>query len=370
VQRRAPGLGVQLRRSQPAPPPGAPMGAPPGAPMDRTSVMPSLHELPPDLVMPRREQPEEFAPPSRRADRAGRGDRSGRRGNRWALPLGVLVALALVAGVAAWALNNALYLTMPNVAGQTQAAAAQSLRGDGLGVTVVQEFSATVPAGQAIDTVPGAGSRVRKDASVTLDVSKGVDRPTVPAVAGRSLAAAKQAITAAGLAVGSVTQQSSSVPQGDVVSTDPAAGSRQQPNTVVNLVVSSGVPPAQLPDVVGEPVAQAMADLRSAGFAVQVNPTYVNSGVAAGSVAGQSPNGATASAGSTVTLTVSDGPVQVTVPDVRGDTEAQARSALTAAGFKVKVHKFLPFGDPTVTSQDPGAGSQADQGGTVTITLF
>ncbi|QMU80146.1 Stk1 family PASTA domain-containing Ser/Thr kinase [Streptacidiphilus sp. PB12-B1b] len=344
------------------PPPGA-------APVERTSIMPGLPELPPELVMPRHEQPEEFAPPPRRAGRAGRG-RAGRR-NRWVLPLSVVVGLALVAGIVAWALTGALYLTMPNVAGRSQAAAAQSLRADGLGVTVVQQFDVTVPAGQAIGTVPGAGARVRKDASVVLDVSKGPDRPAVPAVAGKPLAAAKQAITAAGLVAGSVTQQSSSsVPQGDVVGTDPAAGTRQQPNTVIRLIVSTGVPPANLPNVVGEPVAQAMADLHGAGFAVQVDPTYVHSGVAAGSVVGQSPDGATAAAGSTVTLTVSSGPVQVTVPDVSGDDEAQARSALTAAGFKVKVHKFLPFGDPTVTSQSPGGGSQADQGSTVTITLF
>ena len=336
---------------------------PPGAPMDRTSVMPGLHELPPDLVMPRREQPEEFTPPPGRAERR-------RTRNRWLLPVSVVLLLALVVGGATWALNSALYQTVPGVAGLAQGTAAQTLRGDGLTVTVRQEFSPTVPAGQAIDTVPGSGTRVRKDATVVLDVSKGADRPTVPNLAGRSLAAARQAVTAAGLAVGSVTQQSSSVPQGEVVGSDPAAGTRQQPNTVVNLVVSSGVPPAPVPNVVGEPVSQAVADLHAANFVVQVDPSYVHSSVPAGSVVSQSPNGATAPAGSTITLTVSAGPVQVTVPDVTGDTEAQARSALTAAGFKVKVHKFLPFGDPTVTTEDPSGGSQADQGSTVSVSLF
>jgi len=96
----------------------------------------------------------------------------------------------------------------------------------------------------------------------------------------------------------------------------------------------------------------------------------VHSTVAAGSVVTQSPSGTSAPAGSTVALTVSDGPVQVTVPDVTGDDEAQARAALTAAGFTVQVHKFMPFGDPSVTTEDPSPGTQAAQGSTVTITLF
>jgi len=346
-------------------------GVPPVQPdaMNHTSIMPGLHELPPDLVMPRHERPERFeAPVPRRAAPGGRASR--RQRPRWVVPLVVVVLLGLVVGVATWVLNDALYLTLPSVAGQSQSTAAQTLRGDGLSVTVSQQFSPNVPAGQAIGTEPGYGTKVRKDASVVLDVSKGPNRPAVPNVTGKPLAAAKQAITAAGLAVGQVTQQPSSVPQGDVISTDPAAGTKQQPNTVVNLAVSSGVPPAPLPNVVGEPAAQAMADLSSAGFSPQVNPTYVNSAVPAGSVVSQTPSGSSAPSGATVTLTVSDGPVQVTVPDVSGDTEAQARAALTAAGFTVKVHRFLPFGDPTVQDEEPSAGTKADQGSTVTITLL
>ena len=345
-------------------PAGAPM-----AQMDRTSVMPDLGGLPPELIMPRYEQPERFEPPVSR--RAGSGGRSARRRRpRWVVPVGVVVLLGLIVGVATWVLNDALYLNLPSVAGQSQSAAAQTLRADGLTVAVSQRFSPNVPAGQAIGTEPGSGSRVRKDSSVVLDVSRGPDRPPVPEVAGKSLAQAEQQIVAAGLAVGKVSRQPSSVAQGDVISTDPAAGTKEQPNTLVDLAVSTGVPPAALPNVVGEPVAQAMADLRAAGFATQVDPNDVTSGVPAGAVVSQSPDGSTAAAGSTVTLTVSSGPPQVTVPDVTGDTEDQAKQALTAAGFKVKAHSFLPFGDSTVTSENPSPGTQADQGSTVTITLF
>ena len=337
--------------------------------MDRTSVMPDLGQLPPDLIMPRYERPERFEPPvPRRAAAAGRGGRRG--GGRWTLTVAVVVVVGLVLGGVTWALDDALYLRLPDVAGQSQAAAAQALRADGLSVSVHGQFSPSVPAGTAIGTEPGSGRRVRKDSSVLLDVSQGPDRPPVPDVTGEPLNRAEQAITASGLAVGTVTRKPSSVPEGEVVGTDPTAGTKEQPDTVVDLVVSTGVPPAALPNVVGEPVAQAVADLQAAGFTAQVDPSYAASAVQAGSVVSQSPDGSSAAAGSTVTLTVSSGPPQVTVPDVGGDTEAQARAALTAAGFKVRAHSFLPFGTSTVTSQNPSAGSQADQGSTVTITLF
>ena len=340
--------------------------------MNHTTVMPSLQDLPPDLIMPRREPQPDYLPPQppqRRAD--ARGGRGGRRRRKWLLPLSVLLVVGLVGGGATWALDNALYVSMPSVVSESSATATQTLQGVGFTVAVTQEFDAAVPAGQVISTDPTAGSRVRKDSTVTLDVSKGADRPAVPDVAGKSQADAERAIVAAGLTVGTVTAQSSSnVPVGDVISSDPGTGTKEQPKTLVNLVVSSGAQPVALPDVVGESVDQATSDLQNAGFKVQLAPNQVSSEQPAGDVASQNPSGSSATAGATITLTVSSGPVQVTVPDVTGDTEDQARQALTAAGFKVKVHKFAFFGSPTVSSQNPSGNSQADQGSTVTITLF
>jgi beta-lactam-binding protein with PASTA domain len=336
--------------------------------MDRTSMLP---ELPPDMIMPRRRPEEDFAPPPAALPAQRRAGRSGRRRRSWLLPLSVLVVVGLIGGGVTYALNSALYLSMPSVVGQAQGTAEQQLQNDGLTVAVAQQFDAAIPAGQVISTDPAAGASVRKDSTVTLEVSRGADRPPVPNVVGMTQAAAESAITGADLTVGTVTQQSSSsVSQGKVISADPGVGTPEQPKTLVNLVVSSGAQPVNLPNVVGEPVAQATSDLQNAGFAVQVNPNQVSSAVPAGSVASVNPAGSSAAAGSTVTLTVSSGPAQATVPDVSGDTEAQARAALNAAGFKVKVHHYSLFGTPTVVSQDPGGGSQADQGSTVTITLF
>jgi beta-lactam-binding protein with PASTA domain len=337
---------------------------PSGPPVERTSVM----QLPPDLVMPRRAEPDErqFQPQPRTA--AGR-PRRRRRG--WLLPVTVLLVIGLVAAGATWALNG-LYMQMPSVLGQPQGTAVQTLQGDGLTVALQQDFSATVGKGKVISSDPGAGTRIRKDATVTLDVSKGPNRPTVPDVSGKSQADAERAIKDAGLAIGQVTQAGSdTVPQGDVISTNPGSGTQQQPNTPVDLVVSNGQAPTDLPNVVGEPVDQATSDLRAAGFTVQVNPDQVfSSTIDAGSVVSQSPNGAKAGQGSTVTLTVSKGQQLLSVPDVTGKNEREAKKILQAAGFKVQAIKLNPFGNPTVHIESPNGGQQAPQGSTVTITLL
>jgi serine/threonine-protein kinase len=61
--------------------------------------------------------------------------------------------------------------------------------------------------------------------------------------------------------------------------------------------------------------------------------------------------------------------VLVAVPDVVAEQLQQARAALQAAGFKVKVEKLLGGFFNTVRSQTPPAGSMAPKGSTVTITI-
>ena len=333
--------------------------------VEHTSIM---QQLPPDLVMPRHATPVDPAP---RPSRASRRSPRPRRRAGWVLPVSLLLAVVVIVGGAALAWNG-LYMQMPSVLGLRQSAAVKTLQDDGLTVQVQQDFSSTVGKGQVISTDPGVGTRIRKDSTVTLDVSKGPNRPAVPSLAGLSLADAEQKLKDAGLAVGQVSRHSSdSVGKGDVISSDPVPGAKQQPNTPVDLVVSSGPAPVDLPDVVGETVDQATSDLQDAGFKVEVSPNQVYSPDAdPGAVAAMSPDGDSAAKGSTVTLTVSKGPQLVSVPDVTGLDEQDATKTLTDAGFQVRVVKLNPFGNPTVHIESPNGDQQAAKGSTVTITLL
>jgi eukaryotic-like serine/threonine-protein kinase len=73
-----------------------------------------------------------------------------------------------------------------------------------------------------------------------------------------------------------------------------------------------------------------------------------------------------------VTITVSTGPEQATVPTVEGQQRQQAEKALKDAGFQVQVVEQDtddPAQQNVVIDQDPAGGSQAPTGSTVTITV-
>jgi serine/threonine-protein kinase len=95
------------------------------------------------------------------------------------------------------------------------------------------------------------------------------------------------------------------VPEGEVIRTDPAAGTLQDKGSAITVVVSSGPAEEPVPSVIGLTEANAINTLNNAGF----NPEVVEQDTADptqdGRVIDQSPNANTdAPAGSTVTITV------------------------------------------------------------------
>lgn len=125
-------------------------------------------------------------------------------------------------------------VAVPPTAGQPQAQAVAALGNAGFFVTVVQDFSDTLPAGQAIGTRPAAGSTVQPGTTLTLVVSKGPDLVMVPAVLGTNSAQeASLRLTAAGLTPGTVSGKATGKP----IATAPAAGAPVKRGTVVNIVL-------------------------------------------------------------------------------------------------------------------------------------
>jgi beta-lactam-binding protein with PASTA domain len=139
---------------------------------------------------------------------------------------------------------NPAMIDVPFVIGTPLAEAETSIAGAGLTVGFVTgQHSESVPAGAVISQSPSGGTSLGYGSSVDLLVSLGPLMMTVPGVSGLSQAAAEAAILAADLVVGTVTPQTSStIPAGEVISQDPAAGTSVSPGTAVDLVVSLGDP--------------------------------------------------------------------------------------------------------------------------------
>jgi len=273
---------------------------------------------------------------------------------------------------------------VPNVVGQTQAAATSAITSAGLTAgTVAQQSSTTVASGSVISESPAAGTSVASGAAVNLVVSSGAPPPTpvaVPNVVGQTQAAATSAISAAALTVGAITQQSSStVASGNVISESPAAGASVAKGSAVNLVVSSGAPaPGQVavPNVVGETEATATSAITSAGLTAGTVTQQSSTTVASGNVITESPAaGTSVASGAAVSLVVSSGappPTPVAVPNVVGQTQAAATSAISGAGFTVGAvaqESSTTVASGSVISQNPAAGVDSASGSAVDLVV-
>ncbi len=201
-------------------------------------------------------------------------------------------------------------ITIPGVVGLTQADAQRRLTGLGLKVALGEErFSADAPKSTVLSQNPTAGTSVAPGTSVTLDVSAGQQRSTIPSLVGLTRSDAEAALRKAGLQLGQVQEQPSDSARGLVVESKPAEGQVVPSATRVDLVVSAGPSELTMPDVVGRDLESAAAFIAQLGLIsapAEYDPT---STLPRGTVVGQSPAAGTAiAAGTTVTLRVAGSP--------------------------------------------------------------
>ncbi|WP_422938869.1 Stk1 family PASTA domain-containing Ser/Thr kinase [Streptomyces albidoflavus] len=331
---------------------------------DRTSVIPrfSTPARPADDDGVQRTSVLAAAPPEPPAPRRRLGNR--RKGGLAAL---VAVLLVLCVGAGVWYINSGQFTRVPPLLAKTEDEARQRLADAGLKVGGVDKaYSDTADRGTVTKTDPGTGERVRGNGSVDLTVSLGPRKVTVPRVEGMALDKAKARLRDAGLEPGMVTRAfSDSVAKGEVVSTDPSAGTERRGGSAVALVVSKGAP-VEVPDVAGSSLQEATEALKEAGLKVSTADERIFSEHEKGAVAAQSPKPGTELAeGGEVELSLSKGPDLVEVPDVTGQKEDEARKTLEGAGFKVDVSRWF-FGD-TVWDQSVEGGGTAPRGSEITI---
>jgi serine/threonine-protein kinase len=297
-----------------------------------------------------------------------------RRRPVWSWLLGLGAVLAFVAG--GWFLYQTIKeqleaakpVAVPYVVGLQQAQAVNLITDKELDPRVRRVPNSDVEEGFVFAQSPTEGTRVDKGTIVLIDVSSGKPEVTIPNVVGEDVADAVKELTEAGLDA-QVVEVSSDKEEGTVTAQSPSAGTVVVEGTQVRINVSTGPRPVVVPSVVNLPYEQAAAELERAGFIVA--RIDVDSDLAKGIVVDQEPSGGSESShGSTVTLSVSRGPVTSAVPDVTSFDALVARQTLEAAGFRVR-EVAEDTDDPTlegiVISQDPIGGAQAKSGSLVTI---
>ena len=253
--------------------------------------------------------------------------------------------------------------------GESQAQAERQISAAHLVPSVKQGSSEKYKKGIVFNQSPAAGSHVDKGGTVTIFVSTGPPKVPIPDLTGQQWSQAQQTLTQKGFVP--VEHIVPGGTKGEVTATDPPAGTAAPKGSKVRVNVRSGPVPATVPNIIGDSVQQATAALHEAGF--NYNLTYVDSSAPQGQVIHQNPGpNSSAAKGSTVDVQVSNGPPQVSVPPVVGETAQQAVSDLEGAGFQVS-QQFVSVSDPSqdgiVQSQNPEGGTQAAKGSTVTITI-
>jgi beta-lactam-binding protein with PASTA domain len=302
----------------------------------------------------------------------------------------LLLLLLLVAG----GLAAAYFLTrdddggpetrVPNVVGEPVGDAVRELGQSGYPADVRRRVAQT-QIGRVLSQQPDADTELDRGERVVIVVGRGSSTVDVPRVVGLTVVAAFERLQAKQLR-GREVRVASKKAKGVVVKQQPGAGAEASKNSLVVLSVSKGPRVLTVPLVEGLQRQAAVTRLRNSGLGAKI--MNVPAPEPAGTVIAQSPkagarvppgsavqiNVATAAGGSTGTVptTTASQPTQVTVPDVVGQEEAAARSALGAAGLTMRTSTQQtpdPSQEGVVITQRPLGGQSVARGTRVTIVV-
>jgi eukaryotic-like serine/threonine-protein kinase len=325
-------------------PPGGP------APLPRVAAPGPLH--------PRRSTGQ--VPKTRAGRERGRG---GGWRRRLTVALVTLTVFAVVVG-GALAFVTSQTVEMPDVIGQSVGIAKVRLQTRGLRVGVGAPVpSANVPKGKVATQSVFPAKAVHRLSKVELRPSAGIVLPDLRA---QDVDTARATLDKLDLSYDVRQRASQTVPAGRVVGSDPPAGTlidRQR----VQLLVSSGPPRVQVPDLRGRTYAQARSVLVEAGLQAERARVFSDDVPPGLVVATDPPAGATPVRGSVVEVRTSKGPDLVTVPEVRGRSRNEAVELLRREGFQVDL-SFPGIGDRVVDQSLP-PGARARRGSRITISV-
>ena len=268
-------------------------------------------------------------------------------------------------------------VTVPEVEGFTVAEAIKSIETSGLlAVTNGSVVSDYISAGLIVLQSPAGGSYLEEQGRVLLTVSSGREASapvngisTVPYIIWEEEQLAVETLAVAGLKAEISYEYDDNVAEGQVISQSIAAGEVLDEGSSIEIVVSKGAKPFELPDVVGKDEEEATEILRNAGLAVTVeyrsDDTHEENEVISQNIDA----GTLVKRGESVILTVSTGAEVIEVPDVVSKNYEDAELILQKAGFKVaRVDgENEQYGNNTVYSQTPSAGTGLKKGDTVTL---
>ncbi|CAN5732593.1 hypothetical protein BH23GEM11_BH23GEM11_00710 [soil metagenome] len=204
--------------------------------------------------------------------------RTSRSGAGWRLPLLAVVALLLGSGSGYLYATQLLFpgvraenttlVEVPDVRGLEMSEVGITLENRGFVQGRVDSIlHPSVPEGRIVGQAPLAGQLSLPGGAVEVMVSLGPERRPVPDVTRLRVDRALTVLETSGFQV-AVDSVEADAPEGQVVSTDPEAGTRVTLPSNIRMTVSLGPPLIELPDLVGMQEEDARAALEELGFVV------------------------------------------------------------------------------------------------------
>ncbi|MEJ7706469.1 MAG: Stk1 family PASTA domain-containing Ser/Thr kinase [Nocardioidaceae bacterium] len=269
------------------------------------------------------------------------------------LLLATLVAGALLFGPTLLAGDQVAQTDVPRLLNLTVDQAQKKLEGAQLKLGDREpDFSTSVPAGLVMRQSVAPGERVDEGTAIELIVSAGARERTVPPVTELNISEATALLEESGFKVDPREEQGSSERQGEVISTDPVAGTSMPVGNPVTVYYSAGF--IAVPSVVGETEAIATSILEAEGF--QVVPSDVRSEATAGTVVKQDPTaGKKIASGNPVVISVSLGPPQTVEPtETASSTEEPPSESEPSSSSSVEPTETESSSvEPTATESSP-----------------
>jgi eukaryotic-like serine/threonine-protein kinase len=193
---------------------------------------------------------------------------------------------------------------VPDVTNLPEARAKKVLQEQGFKTTVQNEPSDAIEKGRATRTSPSGGQQIERGTLITVFVSSGPAKVTVPNVTGQNEASATAELSNVGLKA-DVTEEESSENPGTVLRQSPSAGSKLDKGGTVTIVVAKAPTKVQVPGVIGDDQGSASSALSAAGLTVVTDTQDVTDAAQDGIVVDQNPGeGAQVKKGSKVTIVV------------------------------------------------------------------
>ena len=269
-------------------------------------------------------------------------------------------------------------VTVPDVRGMSEENAKALLNKKGLGIQVVtRKESKKYKAGKISKQTPEAGEKVSKHTKIEVVVSSGLvgSKKAIPDVSGMSETEAQNDLEEAGFKVTSSFQYDDSVESGKVISTTPEAGTKAEKGSTVTMLVSQGSNKKTVPDVRGMADATAQSTIKSYGFNVGTVTYDYSDSVEKGMVISQTVEpGTKASAGTSISITVSNGPKpeeKIEVQSFVGQQESALKSWASSKGLYTNISDSQysdSYAKGCIISMTPSSGT-VSKGGTISYVI-